>query len=74
MSTLLFSPNAVKLGKFTSIPKPPDSPGVDESNKQLILPEASKKSRKFSQIAPASLDNPNAVQMGSKFTMIPTNE
>ena len=31
----------------------------------------SEKSRRFSQLPPADTDSPNAVKLGSKFTMIP---
>ena len=35
--------------------------------------EIKNKSRKFSQLPPASVESPLAVKMGSKFTMIPTD-
>ena len=35
--------------------------------------EIKNKSRKFSQLPPASAESPLAVKMGSKFTMIPTD-
>ena len=31
----------------------------------------SEKSRRFSQLPPADTDSPNAIKLGSKFTMIP---
>lgn len=37
-----------------------------------LAPKASEKSRRFSQLPPASTDSPNAVKLGSKFTMIPS--
>merc|ERR1711879_691427 len=40
---------------------------------QLITEELKERSRRFSQLPPASEDSPNAVKMGSKFTMIPTD-
>ena len=40
---------------------------------QLITQELKERSRRFSQLPPASEDSPNAVKMGSKFTMIPTD-
>ena len=73
------SPLARNIGsKFVMIP----TGGTDDVKKSenvtnkplgptLSLPQQNTKSRKFSQLAPASVDNPNAVKMGSKFTMIP---
>ena len=40
---------------------------------QLITEELKERSRRFSQLPPASEDSPGAVKMGSKFTMIPTD-
>ena len=40
---------------------------------QLITEELKERSRRFSQLPPASEDSPDAVKMGSKFTMIPTD-
>ena len=37
----------------------------------LDVTQQNEKSRRFSKLPPAPLDAPNAVQLGSKFTMIP---
>ena len=77
-------PNAVKIGHF-AITKTPEHTTKSESNdesvkeasNELVLSPASlgvngnsEKSRRFSQLPPADSDSPNAVKLGSKFTMI----
>ena len=78
-------PNAVKIGHF-AITKTPEhktkSENIDEpikavASNELVLSPASlgvngnsEKSRRFSQLPPADSDSPNAVKLGSKFTMI----
>ena len=48
------------------------TPEVEKSS-LMITPEV-EKSRRFSKLPPAPKDSPNAVQMGSKFTMIPRDQ
>ena len=70
------SPNAVKVGKFGVVPTPekaePVKPAVALSpiGRLLIASAQEEKSRRFSKLPPASADSPNAVKLGSKFTMI----
>ena len=77
------APNAVQLGsKFTKI----EIANAEQANKEeqeiktdemlmnpglLDVAQQNEKSRRFSKLPPAPLDAPNAVQLGSKFTMIP---
>ena len=42
-----------------------------ESKPSTLAVVENPKSRKFSQMSPASIDDPNAVKLGNKFTMIP---
>ncbi len=49
------------------------SPAPSSTRKTQLGPTLSgPTSRKFSQIAPGAVDDPNAVKLGSKFVMIPT--
>ena len=53
---------------------PPNNPEVVLSPASLSLSavaESGEKSRRFSKLPPVSQDSPNAVKLGSKFTMIP---
>ena len=52
---------------------PPQPPPPHKLIAQLISEEIKERSRRFSQLPPASEDSPDAVKMGSKFTMIPTD-
>ena len=81
------APNAVQLGsKFTKIEIANESIAEQankeeeeeiKNNEMLLNPglldvtQQNEKSRRFSKLPPAPLDAPNAVQLGSKFTMIP---
>ena len=68
------SPNAKKVGSFVMIPTAPvlEEEQADPSPANGSLLSASEpKSRRFSQMPPAPIDNPMAVTMGGKFTMIP---
>ena len=80
------APNAVQLGsKFTKIEIANESIAEQankeeeeiKNNEMLLNPglldvtQLNEKSRRFSKLPPAPLDAPNAVQLGSKFTMIP---
>ena len=81
------APNAVQLGsKFTKIEIANESIAElgnkeeeeEIKNDEMLLnpglldvTQQNEKSRRFSKLPPAPLDAPNAVQLGSKFTMIP---
>ena len=58
-----------KGGKAPEDPQPPPHKLIAS----LIAEEIKERSRRFSQLPPASEDSPDAVKMGSKFTMIPTD-
>ena len=66
------SPNAVKVGKFGVVPTPEksQSPRLSPVGRLLLAEAQAEKSRRFSKLPPASVDSPNAVKLGSKFTMI----
>ena len=66
------SPNAVKVGKFGVVPTPEksQSPKLSPVGRLLLAEAQAEKSRRFSKLPPASVDSPNAVKLGSKFTMI----
>ena len=53
--------------------KTQDDPPPHKLIASLIAEEIKERSRRFSQLPPASEDSPEAVKMGSKFTMIPTD-
>ena len=55
------------------IQKSPDDPPPHKLIAQLISEEIKERSRRFSQLPPAPVESPDAVKMGSKFTMIPTD-
>ena len=70
------SPNAVKVGKFGVVPTPEVKSPVSLSplGRLLVASAQEEKSRRFSKLPPASVDSPNAVKLGSKFTMISREE
>ena len=70
------SPNAVKVGKFGVVPTPEVKSPVSLSplGRLLVASAQEEKSRRFSKLPPASADSPNAVKLGSKFTMISREE
>ena len=53
--------------------KSPEDPPPHKLIAQLISEEIKERSRRFSQLPPAPVESPDAVKMGSKFTMIPTD-
>lgn len=66
------------LASETSLPtiEAPGTSVIQAQNNELVLSPgslsvAAEKSRRFSQLPPASQDSPGAVKLGSKFTMIP---
>ena len=76
------SPNAKTVGHFAVIPTlqeedTHEAPSGQPEAAEIILTPVTmldlhnEKSRRFSQLPPASSDSPNAVKLGSKFTMIP---
>ena len=52
---------------------PVDPPPQHKLLAKMISEEIKERSRRFSQLPPASVESPDAVKMGSKFTMIPTD-
>ena len=70
------NPLAHQVGQFSvtptegQSPPTPSKPRLIQENILVIDDEAI--SRKFSQLAPAPSNSPHAVQVGGKFTMIPT--
>lgn len=58
----------------STAPTTSTTPTSDASLGVTLSAGAAEKSRRFSKLPPASTDSPNAVKLGSKFTMIPTEE
>ena len=62
------------MGHFAVTPTPKSKAEIETENNSNNLGiqnlSNAEKSRRFSKLPPAAVDSPNAVKLGSKFTMI----
>ena len=70
-----FRRESVKEQDEGEVPPDPSTPPADSPHMliaKLMTDEIKERSRRFSQLPPADAESPEAVKLGSKFTMIPT--
>ena len=66
---------SIKERDESEVPPEATTPPADSPHlliAKLMTDEIKERSRRFSQLPPADAESPQAVKMGSKFTMIPT--